>query len=163
MTFRWAYIVLPVAIFLLSIVMSAYFYRLLPPLETAYHFQDGAPDKWMLGIGVVALAVIPQFVLVLFALVIILAATRLGTRLRLAENPVTGYLLVIMGNMVALIQIVLAFAMLDIFLYNAYQIHLMPLWLFALIVMILGGVVLGIFFVQAIRQSRRPPSQSLKE
>jgi hypothetical protein len=53
--------------------------------------------------------------------------------------------------MVALPQIILGFAMLDIFSYNSYQIHLMPLWIFALIVMGLGGMALGIFFILAIR------------
>jgi hypothetical protein len=60
-------------------------------------------------------------------------------------------MLSLMGNMVALPQIILGFAMLDIFSYNSYQIHLMPLWIFALIVMGLGGMALGIFFILAIR------------
>jgi hypothetical protein len=42
--------------------------------------------------------------------------------------------------------------MLDIFIYNSYQVHLMPLWLFAVIVMILGTALLGILFVRAFRQ-----------
>jgi len=64
-------------------------------------------------------------------------------------------LLAIMGNMVALPQLILCFAMLDIFLYNAYQRHIMPLWVFALVVMGSGGIILGIFFVQAIQQARQ--------
>ena len=57
-----------------------------------------------------------------------------------------------MGNMVALPQIILSFAMLDIFSYNAYQTRIMPLWIFALIVMVLGGIVLGVFFFSVIRR-----------
>ena len=57
-----------------------------------------------------------------------------------------------MGNMVALPQIILCFAMLDIFSYNSYQMHIMPLWVFALIIMGLGGIILGIFFIRAIRR-----------
>ena len=68
-----------------------------------------------------------------------------------------------MGNMVTLPQIILIFAMLDIFLYNAYQVHLMPLWIFALMVMVLGGIVLGVMYLQAIRQVRRLPAKSLQE
>ena len=60
-----------------------------------------------------------------------------------------------MGNIIALPQIILTFAMLDIFLYNAYQIRLIPLWIFTLIIMVLGMVVLGTFFFQTARQSRR--------
>ena len=46
MSFRWKYILLPVAILSLSIILAAYFYHLLP-VAVAYHFEDGSPDKWM--------------------------------------------------------------------------------------------------------------------
>ncbi len=45
--------------------------------------------------------------------------------------------------------------MLDVFLYNAYGVHIMPLWAFALLVMTLGIVILGIFFSLAVRQLRQ--------
>lgn len=61
-----------------------------------------------------------------------------------------------MGNMMALPQIVLGFVMLDIFIYNSYRIHIMPLWIFAVIVMGAGVIVLGIFFLRAIRDVWRP-------
>ena len=113
--------------------------------------------------AIIAWMIIPQFVFALFALAVISVAAIVGTRLGPAESTPVRKLLSIMGNMVALPQIILAFAMLDIFLYNAYQIHLIPLWLFALIVMVLGGVILGIFFIQALRQFRGLPGKSLKE
>ena len=73
----------------------------------------------------------------------------------------------VMGNMIVLPQIILCFAMLDIFSYNSYQIHLMPLWVFALIVMGLGGMALGIFFILAIRGvsglTEAVPDKSAKE
>jgi len=59
-----------------------------------------------------------------------------------------------MGNMLALPQAILFFAMLDIFSYNAYEIRILPLWAIALIIMALGAVILGIFFVRSIRQVR---------
>ena len=72
-----------------------------------------------------------------------------------------------MGNMVALPQIILCFAMLDIFSYNSYQIHLMPVWIFALIIMVIGGIILGIFLFQAVRRawvaSNKPPNNSSEE
>jgi len=51
-------------------------------------------------------------------------------------------------------QIILCFAMLDIFVYNAYQVHLLKLWVFAVLVMVVGSVVLGICFARAMRQAR---------
>jgi membrane-bound ClpP family serine protease len=65
-------------------------------------------------------------------------------------------MLLLMGNMMALPQIILGFAMLQVFSYNAYQIQLMPLWAFALLVMGLGGIILGVFFTLAVRQVWRP-------
>ena len=51
-------------------------------------------------------------------------------------------ILLVMGNMIALPQIILFFAMLDIFSYNSYQIHILP-----------GPTLLREFFIQAVRQA----------
>ncbi len=155
--FRWGYILLPLAILALSIILTAYFYHQLPT-EVAYHFKlDGSPDRW-LGRGMVTLwLLVPQPLLTLVAAAITWGITKLGI---LSSQPESAWIkpegmLSLMGNMVALPQIILCFAMLDIFSYNAYQMHIMPLWIFALITMGLGGVILGIFFILAIRRAWR--------
>jgi uncharacterized membrane protein len=160
--FHWTYIVLPLAIFLLAVILTVYFYRLMPS-EVAYHFEDSAPDKWMSRGAILAWLLIPQFFLVLVGIVISGGTTLLSQRLLQAESTPIREILPIMGNMVALPQIILIFAMLDIFLYNAYQIHLLPMWIIALIVIILGSLVLGIFFIQALRQQRETSEKSLQE
>ena len=147
---------MPLAILLLTVISAAYFYRLLPP-QVGYHFQaDGSPDRW-LGRGMLLLAMLlPQFFFALLAGGIAFGITRLGVIFR-SGQPISskvGGIISLMSNMVALPQIILGFAMLDIFLYNAYQIRLLPLWVFALIVMLVGGIVLGIFFIRAIQQVR---------
>ena len=155
-TFRWIYIILPVAILLLSIIFTAYFYRLLPG-EVAYHFSDGLPDGWMDRGAIVAWTLTPQIFLVLLAATIVFGVIKLGALFQRAGGSpaVPGKILLLMGNMVALPQIIISFAMLDIFSYNAYQTHIMPLWLFSLIVMVAGGIVLGILlFGMALRQPR---------
>jgi len=60
-----------------------------------------------------------------------------------------------MGNMVALPQIVLCFAMLDIFSYNLYQAHIMPMWLFLLIILGLATIGLGLFLVFTFSKAKR--------
>jgi hypothetical protein len=65
--------------------------------------------------------------------------------------------------MVALPQIILTFAMLDIFLYNAYDIRLIPVWVFTTIIMALGAIILGIFFYQTIREARRQRGKTHQE
>ena len=87
----------------------------------------------------------------------------MSTRYQLDESTPIKKVLPIMGNMVALPQVILTFAMLDIFLYNAYEIHLIPLWVFAVVVIVLSGIILGIFFIQALRHSRELPGRSLQE
>ena len=149
--FRWTYTILPVAILLLSIILTAYFYHLLPA-EVAYHFQDGSPDKWMSRGAIIAWMLIPQLLLSLLSVAIVWGIIKLSARFQQTASGWVGNVLSLMGNMVALPQIILAFAMLDIFSYNAYQIHLMPLWVFAVIVMGLGGIALVIFFVLACQK-----------
>ncbi len=156
-TFHWSYIILPVILLLLSIILTAYFYHLLP-VEVAYHFEsDGSPDRW-LNRGMITLwMLLPQLLLTLVAGAITLGITKLSVLFRQPESTWVKpeRILSLMGNMVALPQVILFFAMLDIFSYNSYQIHLIPLWVFALIIMGLGGIILGIFFVRAMRQTWR--------
>jgi uncharacterized membrane protein len=161
-TFRWTYIVLPAALLLISVILAACFYSWLPP-EVAYHFEDGSPDRWMRRGAIIAWLVVPQFVLFLAALAVTSGTKILGTHSRQGESPPLRNLLLIMGNMVALPQIILTFTMLDIFLYNAYRIHLIPVWAFALIIIVLGGIILGVFFVKVLRQFRGQPDKSLEE
>ena len=154
LTFHWGYIILPLIILILSIILTAYFYPRLPG-EVAYHFKsDGSPDRW-LGRGVVSLwMLIPQLFFTLLATVVTWGITRLSALFKQSESPwiKPEGILLIMGNMVALPQIILGFAMLDIFSYNLYQIHLLSFWVFALIIMGLGAIVLGIFFIRVMRQ-----------
>ena len=153
--FRWNYTILPLAILSLAIILTAYFYYQLPA-EVAYHFKlDGSPDRWLSRELIAIWLLVPQLLLTLMAGAVIWGITKLGI---LPTQPESAgikpeVLLSLMGNMVALPQIILCFAMLDIFSYNAYQMHIMPLWVFALIIMGLGAIILGIFFILAIRRT----------
>jgi len=160
-TFRWKYIFLPVVFLFLSVILAAFFYRLLP-VEVAYHFQNNVPDKWLGRGAFIAWLVIPQFFFTLLSFIVV-RLVLLGSHYWPAEDTPMNKLLPVMGNMVALPQIIFLFAMLDFFLYNAYQIRLIPLWIITLIVMILGGAVLGVFFIRIIRQFRRQQSKNLQE
>ena len=159
-SFRWTHIIVPLALLLLSVILVACLYRLLPA-EVAYHFKNGSSDKWISRGVFVAWTLIPQFFFVLMAAGIVWGVTKLSALFRQAESPLIkpGKLLSVMGNMVALPQIILSFAMLDIFSYNAYHTHLFPLWVFTLAVMALGGIIMGIFFVSAIRGAVRQPEK----
>jgi len=151
-TFRWRYIILPLAILALAMGLVAFFYRLLPA-EVAYLFRlDGAPAKWLGREMLIVGMLVPQLLLTLLAAALTWGIGRLNALFRQQENALVKpeSVLFVMGNMIALPQLVLCFAMLDIFSYNAYEIHLIPLWTFALIVMGLGAIALGLFFIQVM-------------
>ncbi len=153
--FRWGYIILPLAILSLSIILTAYFYHQLST-EVAYRFKlDGSPDRWLSREMITLCLLMPQLLLTLVAGAITWGITKLGVLSRQSGGAWVKpeRILPLMGNMIALPQIILCFAMLDIFSYNSYQIHIMPLWVFALIIMGLGGIILGIFFILAIRRA----------
>jgi uncharacterized membrane protein len=153
--FRWRYITLPVVVFILTVAMVGYFYRLLPP-EVAYHFRsDGSPDQWLNRTTIVLWALLPQFFLTILAGAVTWGLSKLGSVSSelAAVMAKLGRLLLIMGNMVVIPQVILFFAMLDIFSYNSYQIHILPLWVSALIVMVVGAIILTVFFYQTVRQS----------
>ena len=162
MTFRRSYIAGPVIILAIAAVLALVFYGQLPA-EVAYRFEDGAPDGWVSRGAFIAWTLIPQLVFAAMGAGITGVMIAMSRRSRLAESAPVRKLLATMGNMVALPQLVLLFAMLDIFLYNAYQIRLMPVWAFALVVMIAGGAALGVLLIQALRQSRTTPGKTLQE
>ncbi len=152
-TFRWTFIVLPLALLFVSVVLAAVFFSMLPA-QLAYHFQGDLPDKWLSRGAFLAWMLLPQLFFTLLAF-LVARVVLLGARYWPAESLVMRQALPVMGNMLALPQVILTFTMLDIFLYNAYQIRLIPVWVIAVIVMALGGVALGLFFIKFIREARR--------
>jgi hypothetical protein len=152
--FRWKYVILPVAILFVAAVLALVFYFRLPA-EAAYRFKNGIPISW-LGRGYLLVwALGLQAVFTLMALALTFMATAGARRMQMGETPLSRGLFSIMGNIVALPQIIFAYVMLDIFLYNANGTHLPLLWLFALAVMVLGGATLAVLFARALMQARK--------
>jgi len=155
--FHWRHIIFPSAIFLLSILLAAYFYRQLPT-EVAVHFQfDGAPDKWLNREITMVCFLVPQFFLALLA-----GATTWGiTKLNFLFNQTEGTrikperIISFMGNIFALPQLIICFAMIDIFSYNLYQIHIMPMWILLLITLGLATIMLGLFLALVMSTIKR--------
>jgi len=149
--FRKKYIALPVVVLVISVIVVAVFYRMLPA-ELAYRFEDGAPAGWLSRSALIFGGLLAQVVLTVLAVAVVGVTIRIGARFSAMLTPAVGKMLVIMGNMVALPMIVLVFAMLNIFSYNAYQVRLMSPLAFALLVAALGLIVLGVLFSVAVRQ-----------
>jgi uncharacterized membrane protein len=158
LSFRWSYIIAPAVVFLFSLILFAFFYHLLPA-DVAVHFDmDGSPDNWLSPpvTGVTLLA--PQLLFVLMAVGIAWGTTRLGRRFGWAEGGGIGVGRVVsfIGNILALPQLVILFAMLDILSYNSYQTHILPMWLFLIVVlglMTAGLAVVGVVFYLKVRKA----------
>ena len=155
--FRWSYIILPVAILLLSIFLSAYFYHLLPT-EVAYHFElDGTPDRWFSRGMTMVWVLMPQFFFTLLAGAIVWGIMKLGILSRQTGSTwiKPERILSLMGNMIALPQLIVCFTMLDIFSYNSYQMHIMPMWIFLLIILGLATIALGLLLIVIFSRARQ--------
>jgi uncharacterized membrane protein len=157
LAFRWTYILLPLAVLLLSIILAVYFYPRLP-IEVATHSRpDGTPTRLLSrGMSLVWLLA-PQLFLILIAT----ATTRGITRLSPLSQPAADSgisphrILQFMGNAFALPQLALFLVMLDIFSYNSYQIHIMPLWASVLIVVGLATVAFAVLLAALIARARK--------
>ena len=90
----------------------------------------------------------------LIAVVIVFLVVSVSRRLGLAESELNKTLVVIMGNMVALPQVIIFYAMLDIFLYNIYAKALPALWAFGLLVLFAGAIIIAVVFFRAFARSR---------
>jgi uncharacterized membrane protein len=150
-----------VALLIITLVLTAVFYFRMPE-QVACHFQNGAADNWLSRGSFITWMLVPQVIFTLLAFIIV-RVTLLGANYWPVDSILARKILPVMGNMVALPQAILTFTLVQVFLYNAYHIKLIPVWVFALIVLIAGGIVLGAVFVQAIRQARRQRTNSLQE
>lgn len=153
--FRWRFVVLPLTICLLTVAMTAWFYGRLP-LEVATRFSsDGSPLGTSTRATVVMWALLPQLLLTMLAFAVAWGATRISALARSVQGAAFSMdtLLLLMGNMVALPQLILGFAMLNTFSYNAYQVRPVPLWTVVIIVAIAGAGIIGAFFISLIRKA----------
>jgi uncharacterized membrane protein len=155
--FRWRYVVPSLVVVLVAVVASIYFYHLLPD-RLAYQVTNGnSADKSVGRDWFIVAMVLPQFLLTLAGASVAWAIARAGRRYKetgKAKAAGLSGMITVMSNMVVLPQLVLCFALIDVFSYNAYQVHLLPLWVFAMLVMLVGGFVLAIFFFRAVQQAK---------
>ncbi|MFC1870876.1 DUF1648 domain-containing protein [Chloroflexota bacterium] len=160
-SFRWRYIGAPIIILCLSIILAGVFYSGLSS-EVAIHFKlDGTADGWLSRELTTVLSVIPQLIFTLAAAVITWGIARLSCHFNPTSTRVeSDKILLFMGNMVTLPQLIMLFAMLDIFSYNSLQRHIMPIWLFPLVVLALATIALAGLTVLAILKVRQPPIPS---
>lgn len=155
--FRWSHIILPLVLLIISAVIVIYFYGRLPS-EVAYRFHtDGSPSAWLTRNSIILWALIPQLLLALLAVTVAYGTTRIS---RLFSETSTGVVnintvLLVMSNMVVIPQLILIFAVLNIFSYNSFQVRIGFMWWFILALIVVSLVLLSIFFVRIIRSNTK--------
>jgi uncharacterized membrane protein len=156
--FHWRFTLLPLAILGLSIILSVFYYPQLPP-EVAYNFSGG-DDRYFSRQFALGLLIGLQLILLLPVVVISWGVTRLGLgeEAPAAESRLkVERALLLVTNLIALPQSLSCFALADIFSYNIYGVHLLPIWLFGAIVFALGTVFLVVLFLKTIREKEPVP------
>ena len=157
LSFRWSYIVAPVVVFILSIILFASFYHMLPA-EVAVRFDvNGAPEMWLGGGATTLWMILPLLLLFLVAWGIAWGITRLDTRWGWARGGGVKARRIVsfMGNILALPQLIILFAMLDILIYNSYQTHILPMWIFLIVILGLATIFLAVLAVIIFLRARR--------
>jgi uncharacterized membrane protein len=151
--FRISYIIGPLILLAITIALVAFFYHLLPA-RLGYRFEsDGTPDQWLNCTVVIAMGLGVQSLLTLVAVGSALIARLLG---RQASAGLSVEKLVqFMGNVLIFPQLVVVFVMADIFSYNAYRTHFIPMWIFLIVAIGLATVGLGLFSVFVFSKMRR--------
>ncbi len=150
--FRWSYVALPMVVTAFTILLTVIFYGLLPE-QVAYRLRDDSGALVNRG-ALAAWLIIPQvlFTLGSFGLVkLVLMAARYAD----GDNALIMKIVPLVGNMTTIVQVVILLAAVQIFLYNAYEIHTGPLWAPAVVVLAIGAIYLAARFAGYYRQARR--------
>lgn len=152
--FRWTYLAPVFATFLLLVALAAYFYPSLPAGRLATHFDiTGTPDGWMSRDGFIlfflglALSFLVLDLLVVFVATRepLIAVGRWGSRWWL--DPERG--LLFLGWILGVTNLMFALALLDTVWFNVNSSHLFPVSAFLGIVIVLIGIIIGLFFLMA--------------
>jgi uncharacterized membrane protein len=160
LSFRWSYIIAPVIVFLLSVAIFAFFYHLLPAQLAVRFDPDGTPTSFIGRVAAMLWLLLPQFLLVLLAAGIAWGVAKLDAIWGWAKSGVkAGRVVSFMGNIIALPQLIIFFAMLDILGYNAYQTHFLPMWIVWLVILVLATIALVMVAVFIYLRAKRALSQ----
>jgi hypothetical protein len=159
--FRLGFIALPLALLVVAIVLAAAFYSRLPD-PVAYRFQTASPDTFVSRGAMLAWLVVPHafFTFMSWALI---STILLSSKYWAEEGSFIARVLPLMGNMTAVAQIVFVLAAVQIFVYNTSGALLAPFWPAAVAVLVAGGVVLFVLFMNIFRESRRRHPKPVQE
>jgi uncharacterized membrane protein len=156
LTFEWKYITLPLIIFFISVIIAAIFFPQLPN-EVAYRFNsEGVAESWMSRMGITATMIGLQLFIIALVILVVRGIVNFGKAIeQTSSNFNPDRFMLLIGNIAALPQLVLAIVMFDIFSFNITEKHVLSIWLIILILAIIGAIILTVFFINALANARR--------
>jgi len=141
--------------------MAAAFFAKLPA-EIAYHFQGADPDRFMSRGAFIGWIIVPQIFFTMIAWSITRMVLFWAKYVPPGETPLME-LLPVMGNIMAVPQIIFFTVLLQLIFYNAYNTGIIPLWIFATVILVAGAAVIIVVFVRVSRKYRRKKAKNLQE
>jgi uncharacterized membrane protein len=156
LSFRFSYMVLPVAVAVVTIIGLALLYSSLPG-EVFFRFSSsGAPRGSISRELFMVLMIGAQLVLVAAAAVISFVVLRMAKRMLKEYEPAIdpGRIIWLMANMVVLPQLIVSFVALDAAYYANSGSHIVTPWLFSLATVGLGTLVIIFLFVLSFNSAR---------
>jgi uncharacterized membrane protein len=159
--FKLKYIIAPLAFLVITIIVALVYYGKLP-FQVPYHFDNvGAPDGWILPQFALMIGIGIQVIFVIISFFIIQATRRMAALISAGESTIKPDTIVtVTGNIPAFLQLILLFLMADIFHNAVYYTHLLPMWVFLVIIIVLATIAFIAFSVfiavRALKQSNKP-------
>ncbi|MCL2707102.1 MAG: DUF1648 domain-containing protein, partial [Dehalococcoidia bacterium] len=154
--FRVSFIIAPVVLAGLCIIASILFYSSLQP-SIAFHFNaDGEARRTM---GKIVFTLIMSVAQILGVLIswgtasIIIKLGKSAFKISAPQFKLDGFI-TLMSNMILLPQIILAYLMLDAFIFNVWQRHFTSVIHFSVAAIIIGSAIIFGAFILLISQAR---------
>lgn len=135
-----------------SIILGILAVLQLPPV-VLYNLREGAAVNSITRAAFLFWTVAPQFLFMVVALVLVRLLMLTARYAPPGETPLLR-LLPLMGNMVALPQIIIFIVLLQLFLDNAYDTGTIPVWIPAIVILAVGTIIIAVGFVRIIRRFR---------
>jgi uncharacterized membrane protein len=158
---RWHYLALPLGALVLSLIAIAVFYSRLPA-DVTYHFSGGEPDRTVARGVFLLWMTVPHIIFLLMAFMITRMLMASARYMPSGETPL-AHMIPLMSNLAGLPQLVLFVIMLQISLYNAYNVGIIPLWIIPVVILAAGAVFLVMMFLRINSKFRKNKTKNIQE
>ncbi len=157
LAFRWSHVAAPSSLAVICLIIAVAFVSYLPsPLGFRFN-SDGAVRMFINTYTFIALMIAAQIVCALAAWGIANAIISMGHKAFKASQPQVSLdaYISLMSNMVLLPQLILAYIMLDAFIYGVWTRHIVSVGVFSILTIAIGSLVLISMFMRQLARANR--------